>query len=150
MWIFEKGENKVIELNNFIGNREESDDRYICYNLNKSIMIFNCLIEGENLSDVQIYVSNNIKLESIRKEILDYIEWFSKCKNILTSYYENRLNEKVPDKWFENIEIYRVDITFVNENDYGATIYCGDTVFLDHSLEIEFEKENVIDIILNG
>jgi hypothetical protein len=68
----------------------------------------------------------------------------------LKSYYENKLNENVYDTWFDDIEVYRVDITFNDEYDYGATIYCGDRIFLGHALEIEFDQENIIDIRLNG
>lgn len=55
----------MLKLEDFIKNDEESDDRYTCYNLNKSIQIFSQYIQEENLQDVQIYISSNIQVESI-------------------------------------------------------------------------------------
>ena len=140
----------VIEYRNFIRNDDESDSRYNCYNLTTSIRIFNHLIEDENLEEVYINVASNIELKTIISYIINYIEWFSECEYVLKSFYENRLDEKVYDTWFNDIEVYRVDITFNDDCDYGATIYCGDKVFLHHALEIEFDKKNILDIRLNG
>ncbi|MBU5482923.1 hypothetical protein KQI86_01210 [Clostridium sp. MSJ-11] len=140
----------MIEISNFIMNDEESDSRYICYNLNTSIRIFNHLIKDGDLEEVYIYVANSIQLESVINHIIYYIDWFSTCETVLKSYYENKLGEKVYETWFGDIEVYRVDITFNNKYDYGATIYCGDRIYLDHALEIEFDKENIWDIRLNG
>jgi hypothetical protein len=140
----------MIEISNFIMNDEESDSRYMCYNLNTRIRIFNQLIRDEDLEEVYIYVANSIQLESIINHIRHYIDWFSACETELKSYYENKLGEKVYDTWFEDIEVYRVDLTFNNKYDYGATIYCGDRIYVDHALEIEFNKEKIGDIRLNG
>jgi hypothetical protein len=134
----------------FIKNDDESDGSYTCYNLTTSIRIFNYLITDENLEEVYIYVSDNAELTTIIGYIIHYIEWFGSCEKVLKSYYENKLNENVYDTWFDDIEVYRVDITFNDEYDYGATIYCGDRIFLGHALEIEFDQENIIDIRLNG
>lgn len=145
-----RGELAMVKEIDFIKNDDESDSSYTCYNLTTSIRIFNHLIADENLEEVNIYVSGNAELAAIIRYIIQYIEWFSSCEKVLKSYYENKLNENVYDTWFEDIEVYRVDITFNDEDDYGATIYCGDRIFLDHALEIEFDKESIIDIRLNG
>lgn len=140
----------MIKINNFIKNVEESDSRHICYNLNTSIRIFNHLLEDEDLEEVYIYVANDIQLVSIINHIVNYIDWFATCETVLKTYYENKLGEEVYDAWFNDIEVYRVDITFNNEYDYGATVYCGDRIYLDHALEINFDKNNILDIGLNG
>ncbi|WFR58072.1 hypothetical protein QA584_03135 [Anaerocolumna sp. AGMB13025] len=140
----------MIKINNFIKNDEESDSRHICYNLNTSIRIFNHLLEDEDLEEVYIYVANDIQLVSIINHIVNYIDWFATCETVLKTYYENKLGEEVYDAWFNDIEVYRVDITFNNEYDYGATVYCGDRIYLDHALEINFDKNNILDIGLNG
>ncbi|MFT8352508.1 hypothetical protein [Clostridium saccharoperbutylacetonicum] len=84
----------MIEISNFIINGEEIDNRYICYNLNTSIRIFNQLIKNENLEEVYIFVANSIQLESIINYIIHYMDWFSTCETELKLYYENKLGEK--------------------------------------------------------
>ncbi|WP_010243300.1 hypothetical protein [Acetivibrio cellulolyticus] len=140
----------MLRLDDFIKNSEESDDRYTCYNLNKCIQIFNYSIEAEDLQEVKIYISTNIQIESIFNEMVSYLTWFSKCETELRTYYEIELHEKVNDTWFDEIEVYRVDFTFNSKDDYGATISCGDTILVGHILEIDFEREQVTDIRLNG
>ncbi len=140
----------MLGVNDFIKNAEESDDRYICFNLGKSIRIFNDVIEDEDLSDVVINISSKIKLESIIDEIIGYIAWLSQCETELRTYYENELQEKVYDTWFDDIEVYHASITFNRADDYGATISCGDPIISDHTLEIDFEREEVADMRLNG
>lgn len=140
----------MIKINNFIKNVEESDSRYICYNLNTSIRIFNHLLKDVDLEEAYIYVANDMQLVSAINHIVNYIDWFATCETVLKTYYENKLDEEVYDAWFSDIEVYRVDITFNNEYDYGATVHCGDRIYLDHALEIDFDKNNILDIRLNG
>ncbi|CUH96771.1 hypothetical protein P22_2882 [Propionispora sp. 2/2-37] len=140
----------MLGVNDFIKNVEESDDRYICYNLGKDIRIFNYVIEDEELSNIEIYISSNVHLGSIINEIIRYIAWFNQCETELRTYYENELHEKVYDTWFDDIEVYNARFTFNSADDYGATISCGDQIIPDHTLEIDFEKEEVADIRLNG
>ncbi len=45
---------------------------------------------------------------------------------------------------------YHASITFNRADDYGATISCGDPIISDHILEIDFEREEVADMRLNG
>lgn len=140
----------MLKLSNFIKNEEDSDSRYICYNLNTSVRIFNYLMKDEELDEIYIYVSTSIKLIDVIKYVINYIDWFSACEDVLTSYYENKIGEKVYRTWFSEIEVYRIDFTFNDEYDYGATVYCGDRIYIDHSLEIDFDKTNILDIRLNG
>lgn len=150
MIVFKKGIFTLIEMSNFIENSEESDDRYICYNINSNIRIFNSVIEDQSLEDVQVFVARNIGLPLIIEQVIRYIDWINNCENLLKKYYENKLRERVYDTWFNDIEVYRVDITFNSEYDYGAIVYCGDRIFVDHALEIEFIQEEISDILLNG
>lgn len=150
MIVFKKGILTLIEMSNFIENNEESDDRYICYNINSNIRIFNSVIEDQSLEDVQVFVARNTGLPLIIEQVIRYIDWINNCENLLKKYYENKLRERVYDTWFNDIEVYRVDITFNSEYDYGAIVYCGDSILVDHALEIEFNQEKISDILLNG
>ncbi|WP_459195689.1 hypothetical protein [Wukongibacter baidiensis] len=140
----------MLSISDLTENTEESDDRYKCYNLNKNIKVFNCFIKGEDLQDVNIFVSCDIDVGLVFNEIISYISWLSECESDLRIFYEKELQEKVYDDWFNEIEVYRASITFNNKNDYGASITCGDKLFIDHAMEIDFEKETVENIRLTG
>lgn len=138
----------MLEIKDFIRNVEETDDRYICFNINKCIKIFNQSIE--NIEELRINITNEISLENIISLINSYLEWLNQCGAVLKTYYEGELGEKVYDEWFNDIEVYSADITFNSFKDYGATICCGDQVTRDHILEIEFNQMNIEAIRLNG
>ncbi|PKQ93264.1 hypothetical protein CXK86_03925 [Paenibacillus sp. BGI2013] len=137
-------------LNEFIELEEESDESYRCYTLQNTVQIFKHCIQDEDLNDVRIYVSTNTPLDSIVHKIEDYIKWFSTCETVFRDYYENELHEKVHQNWFNEIEVYRVDITFNSVTDYGATISCGDHILRDHIMIIDFDREQIQAIHLNG
>ena len=61
-----------------------------------------------------------------------------------------QLKEDVDDSWFNELEVYSADITFNSLEDYGATISCGDNILVDHILEFDFEKDQIVDIRMNG
>lgn len=42
------------------------------------------------------------------------------------------------------------DYLLIDEDDYGATIAFGESVFPNHIIELDFEKEEIIDNRLNG
>lgn len=137
-------------LNDFIELEEESDESYRCYTLQNTVQIFEHCIQDEDLNDVRIYVSTNTSLVSIDDKLEDYIKWFSTCGTVFREYYENELQEKVHQNWFNEIEVYRVDITFNSIADYGATISCGDNILRDHIMIIDFDREQIQAIHLNG
>ncbi|WJM10602.1 hypothetical protein [Paenibacillus sp. PK1-4R] len=137
-------------LSEFIELEEESDESYRCYTLQNTVQIFKHLIQDEDLNDVRIYVSTNTPLDSMVHKIEDYIKWFSICETVFREYYENELQEKVHQNWFNEIEVYRADITFNSITDYGATISCGDHILLDHIMMIDFDREQIQAIHLNG
>jgi len=137
-------------LSPFIELEEESDESYLCYVLQSAVQIFKHSVQEEDLNDVRIYVSTNTKLDSIANKIEDYVKWFSTCETVFREYYENELHKKVHKDWFNEIEVYRVDITFNSISDYGATISCGDNILQDHIMIVDFNREQIQAIHLNG
>jgi hypothetical protein len=137
-------------LGQFIELVEESDERYRCYILQNAVQIFKHSIQDDELNDVRIYVCTDIQLDSIASEIKSYVTWFSTCETVFREYYENELHEKVDKDWFNEIEVYRVDITFNSIADYGATIACGDKILHDHIMIVDFDREQIQAIHLNG
>lgn len=137
-------------LSHFIELEEESDENYYCYIPQNTVQIFKQFLQDKDLNDVRIYVSTNIQLDSIAGKIEGYIKWFSTCETVLRKYYENELREQVHQDWFDEIEVYRADITFNSIEDYGATIACGDNILQDHIMIIDFDREQIQAIHLNG
>lgn len=138
----------LLEIKDFIRNDEETDDRYICFNVNKCVKIFNQSIE--DVEELRINITKEISLENIISLINFYLEWLNQCGSVLKAYYEGELGERVYEEWFNDIEVYSADITFNSFQDYGATICCGDQVIKDHILEVDFDERNIEDIRLNG
>lgn len=138
----------MLEIKDFIRNDEETDDRYICFNINKCVKIFNQSIE--DTEQLRINITNEILLENIISLINSYLEWLNQCEAVLKTYYEGELGEKVYEEWFNDIEVYSIDITFNSSQDYGATVCCGDQVIRDHILEVDFNQMNIEAIRLNG
>lgn len=137
-------------LSEFIELEEESDESYRCYTLQNTVQIFKHCIQDEDLNDVRIYVSTNTPLDSMVNKIEDYIKWFSICETVFREHYENELQEKVHQNWFNEIEVYHADITFNSITDYGATISCGDYILHDHIMVIDFDREQIQAIHLIG
>ncbi|MGV2883635.1 hypothetical protein [Paenibacillus taichungensis] len=134
----------------FIELLEESDERYKCYVLKNTVQIFKQSIKDEDLNDVRIYISTTIQLDAIADVIDSYLHWLTECEAVFRNYYENELREKVHKDWFNEIEVYQVDITFNSKEDYGATIACGDNVLQGHIMIIDFDREHIQAIHLNG
>lgn len=127
-----------------------SDDRYDCYHPIKSVEIFNYLLDEDTIKDCEINISKKCNLIEILPLVNKYLEWFKECEHELTSYFQEKLGEALPDDWFKNIEVYHFSITFDTSNDFGATISCGDNILSDHILEFDFEMFQVVDDRLNG
>ena len=83
--------------------------------------------------------------------VSDYLEWLNNCDDKLTEYIQEQLGELLPDNWTEDIEVYTASIVFNSVDDYGATISLGaDSVFVDHIVELDFDKREIEGNRLNG
>lgn len=134
----------------FVEIVENHDKNYKCYAFENPLQIFKQMIKDEDLEEVQLYISTRLQLDSIVEQVESYLQWLAECGSVLQNYYEQELGEPVHSTWFDEIEIYSVEITFNSEEDYGATISCGDSIIQDHILIIHFDKETVEAIHLNG
>lgn len=133
---------------NWTKNIDISDERFDCYNAD-GVVIFGVKVDdGE---DVQINVSKDCMSEGINSRLIQkYLEWLGDCCDVVRAYLEETTGEELPDDWEEYIEIYSASITFISEEDYGATVSFGESIFKDHIIELEFEKEEIINNCLNG
>ena len=137
-----------VEMLNWTKNIAESDERFDCYNAD-DIVIFG--VKVDDSEDVQINVYKDCMSEVINSKIIQkYLEWLGNCCDVVRAYLEETTGEELPDDWEEHIEIYSASITFISEEDYGATVSFGESIFEDHIIELEFEKEEIINNCLNG
>ena len=137
-------------VSNFIKDELNSDDRYNSYRLTVPIKIFQYTLMDDDLEEFELNVNKKILLEDIIYKINEYINWLQNCDQELTKYYEKQLDETINENWVNELEIYNVSITFDALDDYGATISCGDNILSDHILEFDFEKNEIIDVRMNG
>lgn len=92
----------------------------------------------------EILVSLNINLSDILPILSEYLEWLSSCKNEVTEYFSSKVEESLPDDWFETIEIYNATITFISSDDFGATVSFGESIFPDHIIEFNIDKYEIV------
>ena len=67
-----------------------------------------------------------------------------------TEYFCSKLGERLPDDWFENIEVYCAEITFTTLEDFGAVISFGESMLPDHVIEFTIDKYTIKDDLLMG
>ena len=137
-----------LEYNDLIVNEDESTENCICYNLSKNINIFEVFMN--DLEDIRINISKNSNLSDLIDSINEYIHYLNNCENELKIFYENELGESVYKNWYNDLEVYAVDITFNSKEDYGASIACGDQIYSDHILNFQFDNKKIDYISLNG
>lgn len=98
----------------------------------------------------EILVSLNINLSDILPILSEYLEWLSSCKNEIIEYFSSKVEESLPDDWFETIEIYNTTITFISSDDFGATVSFGESIFPDHIIEFNNDKYEIVEDGLVG
>ncbi len=138
-----------MKLDNFEINKENSDERYICYSLNKDTKILNKAICVHDDIDMEINISVNCSIENVLGVLNDYLDFLNNCKEKLVSYIELEANEELPSDWFDDFDIISVSITINTENDYGTVIVIDDDYF-GHVIELYFDMEEIVDCILVG
>lgn len=127
-----------------------SDDRYTCYHPIKPVKIFDYLIEEDELSECEIHILNGFAVKDALMVMDKYLEWLQRCEKELVAYFENLIEENLPEGWFEGIEVYSASMTIDSAEDYGITIAFGEEVFPDHAIELDFVKEDIVDNRLIG
>lgn len=139
-----------MDINNLQKDELVSDKNYICYHPICDVKLFGYTLEKEEAHEGDICISPQNKLIDVLPLINKYLDWLSDCRENLITYFEGVLEEDLPINWYDEIEIISFSITINNLNDYGATISFGESVFSDHIIELDFEKEEIIDNRLNG
>lgn len=100
--------------------------------------------------ECEIQISKALSKETIAPILIDYLKWLAWCENEVKCYFAEKLNESLPTDWFQSIEVYNADITFVTLEDFGAVITLGESIFPDHIVELYFEKYEIVDDGLIG
>lgn len=129
---------------------ELSDGRYKCYRPLGSVNIFGYEITEDDTEYFEISVSSNCSLEDVMPLLNKYLLWLADCKETLVTYFKEQLGEILPENWYEEIEVFTVSIVINSLDDYGATIAFGESIFGDHIVELDLEKEEIVDNRLNG
>lgn len=133
--------------NQFVQDTNIQDDRYNCYHPIIPLQVFNSLVDSD---DCEINISIEYDIIQILPIFNNYLEWLKHCKNEVVEYFSKKIDEKLPKEWFENIEVYNFSFTLNNLDDFGATVFFGESIFVDHIIELDFEKYEIVDDGLNG
>ncbi len=126
----------------FILAEDIEDDGYNCYIPSENVKVFGYLLD---LDEYEIYVSKDYDIDDISPILNEYIEFLSGCKKEVLEYFEEKTGDKMPEEWFETIEVYNVAITFNSPEEFGATVVFGDGAFEDNIFELEFEKSEIVE-----
>ncbi|WP_294358562.1 hypothetical protein [uncultured Clostridium sp.] len=140
----------ILTVNNFFLDANDSIKNFNCYNINKSVKILNYVLTNDGYDKFKLWVKKDINLTNIIDTINLSLKYISSCKSDLTSFYEKLSGSSVYSNWFDDIEVYSIDLTFISDTDYEAIISCGDTLIPDHLLEIYIDNNKITDIILDG
>ena len=138
-----------MNLDDFIKVDEEIDERYQIYSI-EQIKIFNHVLHADDWEVFGVFISRETTIENVAEILFNYLTWLTDCEKELRGFYERELKEKVSDVWYKTIEVYSACIVFNSEDDYGASVHCGDYLMSDHILEFDIEKRNVVAVRLNG
>lgn len=125
----------------------DEDDRFYLYHPIHPIKIFGFELES---SECEISISRELDLKDIVSILAKYLEWLSLCEDKLTDYLQSQMDETLSEDWYKSIEVYNTDITFITLEDFGATIGFGANIFIDHIIEIDVDKYDIVDCRLNG
>lgn len=136
-----------MELEDFLLDKELSDERYQCYHAAIPVNIFRDVLTDEDL-EINIHVS--CTLSDLLACVNDYLAWLQSCEEEVCGYYKKLINEPLPKDWFESLSVYRASLTFDSSEDFGATISFGDSILSDHILQFDFEKQKVTGDRLDG
>lgn len=127
---------------------EDEDERYLCYKPKYECDVFGKKVDCDNY---ELFIKKDKKQRYINNEVLiKYLKWLESCIDVVKRYIEELSGELLTEEWIDSIEIYSVDVIFNNEEDYGATISFGECIYEDHILEIDFEKEEIVDNRFKG
>lgn len=129
--------------------KEQNDERYIGYHPIEELRLFGVVVDEKEM--YEILIAKGQDLEKIQPVVNMYMEWLSHCEKELTVYFQELLGEELPIWWMKDIEVYTASIVFNSPDDYGATIsFSAECVAGDHSIELDFEKEQIVNNRLVG
>ena len=126
----------------FILAEDIEDDGYHSYFPSENEKVFGYLL---NYDEYEIYISKDYKIDDILPILNEYMDFLASPKREVLEYFEEKTGEKMPEEWYEGIEVYNVAITFNSPEDFGATVVFGDNAFEDNIFELEFEKSEITD-----
>ena len=125
----------------------DEDDLYVGYNPVTPIKIFGYELEP---SKCEIYISSKLQITEIVPVLSQYLDWLASCKAETSEYFCSKLGEKLPENWFETIEVYSAEITFTTLEDFGAVITFGESMLPDHVVEFTIDKFTIKNDLLMG
>ena len=125
----------------------DEDDLYVGYNPVTPIKIFGYELEP---SKCEIYISSKLQITEIVPVLSQYLDWLASCKAEATEYFCSKLGERLPENWFETIEVYSAEITFTALEDFDAVITFGESTLPDHVVEFTIDKFAIKNDLLMG
>ena len=125
----------------------DEDDLYVGYNPVIPMKIFGYELEP---SECEIYISSKLHITEIVPALSQYFDWLASCKAEASEYFCSKLGERLPEDWFETIEVYSAEITFTTLEDFGAVISFGESMLPDHAVEFTIDKFTIKSDLLMG
>ena len=125
----------------------DEDDLYVGYHPVMPMKIFGYELEP---SECEIYISSKLQIAEIAPALSQYLDWLASCKAEATEYFCSKLGERLPEDWFETIEVFSAEITFTTLEDFGAVIAFGESMLPDHAVEFTIDKFTIKNDLLMG
>nr|WP_294787011.1 hypothetical protein [uncultured Flavobacterium sp.] len=142
----EKQHLSKLTLNDFLVIKEENRIQ-LKVEANKAV-IFNKIKIGE----ISIYIPDN-DFTSYSEKIIDHIYWLGDCKEELIQFYNANndfTNQIADDDWYDDLEIYKMQLTINSSGNMETLISVGDHFSQDHILDIELKNKTIVSMNYDG
>ncbi len=114
----------------------DENDKQLLLNFSP-IVIFNKKVESKR---IKIHAPDQ-NIEQYIQSLKEHFNFLSDCKNELIQFYNNDFEKyndaKADDDWFDLLEIYGLRIDINTDNNISSWISAGDSIEIDHILDIE-------------
>lgn len=139
-----------MNIEHLIKDNDLSDAAYDCYHPSIPIQIFNYFFDEDERENCEINIARHCDLKDLMPYLNQYLEWLGHCEKELSSYFQEKAAQALPEDWFRTIEVYSCSITFNSAKEFGATVTCGESLYCGHILEFDFELYQITGERLSG
>ena len=125
----------------------DEDDWYVSYRPTVPISIFGFKLKSAYWT---IAVSPQVDMDELIPALSTYLEWLAACREEVTEYFSSKLQETLPENWYETNQVYSAEITFTTLEDFGVIVSFSESIIPDHVVEFTIKQYQIVNDALLG